>query len=46
MELYYGIIGEENLGKKGLNWTNWKFKDQIGRLWGAKGLKCNLPKSC
>ena len=42
VELYYGIIGEENLKKEGLNWTNWKVLDLIGWLWEVGGTKVQL----
>ena len=45
VKLYYGIIGEENLRKEGLNWINWKVLDLIGWLWKVGGLMCNYPQS-
>ena len=35
MEIFYG---------KGLNGSNWKWKNLSGMLWGIEGLKSNLPK--
>ena len=46
VELYYGIIGGENLRKNGLIWTNWKILDLIEWLWEVGGTKVQLsPKS-
>ena len=46
VELYYGIMGKENLRKEGLNWTNWKVLDLIGWLWEVGGTNVQLsPKS-
>ena len=45
VELYYGIIGEENLRKEWLNWTNCKVLDLIGWLWEVGGLMCNYSQS-
>ena len=42
VELYYGIIGEENLKKEGLNWTDWKVLDLIGWLWEVRGTNVQL----
>ena len=33
VELFYAIMGKENLRKEGLNGTNWKVLDLIGWLW-------------
>ena len=46
VELYYEIIGEENLRKKGIIWTNWKVLDLIEWFWEVGGIKVQLsPKS-
>ena len=42
VKLYYEIIGEENLRKKGLNWTNGMVLDLIGWLWEMGGTKVQL----
>ena len=42
VELYYGIIGEKNLRKEGLNWANWKVLDLIGWLWEVGGTNVQL----
>ena len=42
VELYYEIIGEKNLRKKGLIWTNWKVLDLIEWLWEMGGTKVQL----
>ena len=42
VKLYYEIIGEENLRKKWLIWSNWKVLDFIGWLWEMGGTKMQL----
>ena len=45
VEFYCEIMGEENLRKEGLNWTNRKVLDLIGWLWEVEGTNVKLsPK--
>ena len=38
-------MGYENSWNEGVYWTNWEFKDLIGRFGEVEGFKYNLPKS-
>ena len=45
MKFYYEIMGEKNLRKEELNWTNWKVLGLFGWLWEVGGLLCNFFQS-
>ena len=42
VKLYHEIIGEKNLRKEGLIWTNWKVLDLIEWLWKVGGTNVQL----